>query len=882
MTALRTWLSVFAEGREFRVEPGSEWLVGRADEADLQIMDALVSRMHAVVHHVGDGWRVTDLGSANGIWRDGTRVAHTTVSIGPVTVRLGGPDGPSLQLVPGPTGEWRDGSDTTTAGGSGPDSGDTSDDTVPLVPRVPRRAPATATPRTLACHDLSRGALRIGRSLSNGIVLADLLVSREHAKVWLGADGATLLDLDSGNGTYVNGRRVRRCRLADGDLISIGPYRLRYEGECLHELDASGGPDFAAAHLSVTVEGGKRLLHDVSFSLPPRTLMAIVGPSGAGKSTLLHALSGLRPATSGQVFYGGRDLYGGYGELRQRIGFVPQQDILHRVLTVEQALGFGARLRFPAETTAQERAARVREVAAELRLTGQLGTRIDRLSGGERKRASTAMELVTRPDLLFLDEPTSGLDIDLDREVMQQLRTLADDGRTVVVVTHNLEHLADCDVVLVLTAGGRTAYLGPPGGVFAHFGVATWADVFAVMKTREPAEWAAAFVAAADRDPRSFPPRDGDAAAAPRSGLTHGEPEPPPRRSLRDQFATMVRRQLAVTVADRALLAILTALPAALALMTLGVRHRSGLSRIRLNDEAPQLLLILVMGAALMGSAGTIRELVKERTIYLRERAVGVSWAAYLLSKVAVFTGITAVQGLVLGVLAQLGRKGPVGPLVLPWSIPEIAVVVAGVAVASAMVGLMVSALVRDENQAMPVLVLMTMGQLVVSGGVIPVADTAGLRELSWLLPARWGFAATAATVDLQYMRPELPPDSFWNHGSATWWADLAGLLVLTLVTLAVTAVLLRSLDPRRPDGLRTRLALVSRLVSRPVDLVARPVDLVARLVALVARLARRSRTRVKSGTSMPEISRGAVCPAGVVCQSEPTVADPLGSPPPS
>lgn len=816
MTASRSWLKVYAGGREHRVDPGAEWLVGRGDQADLQIMDPLVSRMHAVVHQAGDGWRVTDLGSANGIWRDGTRVAHTTVTVGPATVRLGGPEGPSLYLVP--------------RGESG------ADDPAPDRTWRATGSPTTAAPegrrpeRVIASYDLTRGALLIGRSLSNGIVLPDLLVSREHAKVWTGTDGTVLLDLDSGNGTYVNGRRIRRCRLNQGDLISIGPHRLRHEGTRLVELDASGGPEFGAAHLSVTVEGDKQLLRDVSFSLPPRTLMAVVGPSGAGKSTLLHALSGLRPATSGRVLYGGRDLYRDYGELRQRIGFVPQQDILHRVLTVEQALGFGARLRFPAETTPAERAARVREVAAELRLTGQLGTRIGRLSGGERKRASTAMELVTRPDLLFLDEPTSGLDIDLDREVMQQLRTLADDGRTIVVVTHNLEHLDDCDVVLVLTTGGRVAYLGPPSGVFAHFGVSTWADVFAVMKTREPAEWAAAFSGRADRDPCALPPQvpsSGPLSSGPLSSGPSSPPsgtvpvprdagptteaESPPRRSCRNQLVTLVRRQLAVTAADRTLLGILTALPAALALMTLGVPDRGGLSRIRLNDEAPQLLLILVVGAALMGSAGTVRELVKERTIYLRERAVGVSGTAYLLSKVVVFTGVAAAQGLALGVLAQLGRKGPVGPLVLPWPILEIALVVAGVGVVSALLGLALSALVRDEGQAMPLLVLMTMAQLVVSGGVIPVVDTGMLRELSQFLPARWGFAAASATVDLQYMRPEMPRDHLWNHTAATWWGDVAGLAALAVAAVLLTGVLLRKLDPRRPDGLRARLAGAGR-----------------------------------------------------------------------
>lgn len=335
-------------------------------------------------------------------------------------------------------------------------------------------------PEPSAVHSLevSRPMI-IDRDPSFDIVLTDLLVSRRHAEVSSVADGTIVRDLGSGNGTFVNGYRAAGQVLRPGDLITIGPHVLQFDGMRLVEHLDVADVAFGASAISVVVHGGRTLVDDVSFSVPPRTLMAVVGPSGAGKSTLLGALTGLRPAESGQVWYAGRDLYANYEELRQRIGFVPQQDILHHPLSLPLALGYAAELRFPRETTAADRQVRIEEVVAQLGLHGPYseGTAVGRCSGGERKRASTAMELLTKPSVLFLDEPTSGLDPHLAREVMSRLRMLADEGRTVILVTHDVEFISSCDLVLVLAPGGHMAFLGPPGDAAAYFGKGSWADI---------------------------------------------------------------------------------------------------------------------------------------------------------------------------------------------------------------------------------------------------------------------------------------------------------------------------------------------------------------------------------------------------------------------
>ena len=201
----------------------------------------------------------------------------------------------------------------------------------------------------------------------------------------------------------------------------------------------------------------------MSFPVGEKCLLAVVGPSGAGKSTLLNALTGQRPADQGTVLYDGRDLYRDYAELRQRIGLVPQDDILHAQLTVRRALAYAAELRFPQDTAKAERQARVDEVIARTGPRQRADQPIHSLSGGQRKRVSVALELLTKPSLLFLDEPTSGLDPGMDRSVMHMLRGLADDGRTVIVVTHSVLSLDVCDRLLVLAPGrARSPTTGRP------------------------------------------------------------------------------------------------------------------------------------------------------------------------------------------------------------------------------------------------------------------------------------------------------------------------------------------------------------------------------------------------------------------------------------
>lgn len=794
------------------LEPGRRYLVGRAEIADVVVDGHRVSREHCEVS-VGDGvWTLRDLGSTNGSYVDGGRVSEMTGSH-TANVALGGPFGPGFSLSPtvlvrrSSARPWAGASSSTYLGGTGRSGSEakTDDRAVPAEPPEPYGWAPDEDAEAVGLVPTGRHKLgvrlTIGRDTSNDLVLDDMAVSRYHAELVASRHFVELRDLGSSNGSFINGHQVKRASLTAGDVVGIGHTCLLYDGRWLHQYEEPGGLEFSAHGLTVRVGAGpdvKTLLHDVGFSLRPRGLMAVIGPSGAGKSTLLGALTGQRPAAEGSVFYAGRDLYIEYGELRQRIGLVPQADLLHAPLTVRRALEYGAELRFPRDTTADERAGRVDEVMQELGLSERADLRIDRLSGGQRKRTSVALELLTKPSLMFLDEPTSGLDPGLDLQVMQMLRDLADEGRTVVVVTHSVANLNLCDDVMILAPGGYLAYVGPPEEAPEFFGVDDFAQVFLRLEQAEGSEWATQFRASPHgRRANSITPDVNVAGQRPE--LTRLAPQP-----FHAQLTTLVRRYAAVIAADRAYLSFLAILPIMLAVLGVLVGSDDGLGSggepspgVPTNVQARFVLLVLILGSAFTGTASSVQELVKERTIYERERAIGLSRGAYLLSKLIVLGTITAVQALVFVGISLWGRPGPDDALVLGNPTAEVIVAAVLLAIASMSLGLLLSALIPTSEVALPLLVVATMVQVVLSGAV-PIRFDALLDLLGWLTPAYWAFSMMASTTDLSVIAAVESAPPSWDHSAQTWLAS-AGLLIVWLVAYSALAYLtLWRREPRR------------------------------------------------------------------------------------
>ncbi|BBY39424.1 ABC transporter ATP-binding protein [Mycobacterium mantenii] len=621
------------------------------------------------------------------------------------------------------------------------------------------------------------GAAVIGRAEDSDIVISDVLASRQHAYLVPGPNGMEIHDAHSINGTFVNGTRVLSAPLTQGDVVTIGNVDLVFNGEILlrraEAATRTGGLEVREVDFEVD---SKRLIHKVSLTARPGTLTALIGGSGAGKSTLSRLIAGATCPSAGSITFEGHDIHTSFASLRSRIGMVPQDDVVHRQLTVTQALSYAAELRLPPDTSKQDRAQVVAQVIEELGLTKHADTRVDKLSGGQRKRASVALELLTGPSLLILDEPTSGLDPALDLQVMTMLRQLADAGRVVLVVTHSLSYLDLCDQVLLMAPGGKTAYCGPPGEIEATMGTTNWAKIFGMVGA-DPDEANRRFLAQLKPPP---------AAAEAEKPADLGSPA---RSSTRRQFATIARRQVRLIVSDRAYFIFLALLPFVMGALALTVPGSTGFRVADPNgegsDEPGSVLMLLTMAAVFMGTALTIRDLIGERPIFRREQAVGLSTKAYLLAKMAVFFVFAVIQSAIATTITILGKGAPTRPALLLGSATlELYVATAAMCVAAAMVGLVLSSLARSNEQIMPLLVVSLMLQLVLCGGMVPVTNRIGLDQMSWAVPSRWGYAAQASTVDLWAIEPGplAPKDSHFKHTAKTWLFDVGMLALLTVV----------------------------------------------------------------------------------------------------
>ena len=626
--------------------------------------------------------------------------------------------------------------------------------------------------------EVPAGGIKIGRATDNDIVIPDVLASRHHATLVPKPGGAEIIDNRSINGTFVNGARVESAVLHDGDTVTIGNVDLLFRGGTLvrrTETEAATRTGGLEVHgVTWTIEGNKTLLDNISMAARPGMLTAVIGPSGAGKSTFARLVAGYTHPTTGTVSFEGHDVHAEYASLRSRIGMVPQDDVVHGQLTVRQALMYAAELRLPPDTNKADREQVVNQVLEELEMTKHLDTRVEKLSGGQRKRASVALELLTGPSLLILDEPTSGLDPALDRQVMTMLRQLADAGRVVLVVTHSLTYLDVCDQVLLLAPGGKTAFYGPPNQIGPSMGTTNWADIFSSV-AGDPDAANKRFIA------QHGPPPPQPAAQKP---ADLGEPT---KTSLRRQFSTIARRQMRLIVSDRGYFLFLAFLPFIMGVLSLTVPGDVGFGvpvPATQGGEAPnepgQILVLLNVGAIFMGTALTVRALIGERAIFLREQAVGLSTSAYILAKVFVFALFALLQSAIVVGINVWGKKwGPgavTSGVVIPPRTLELYVDVAACCVAAAMTGLALSALAKSNEQIMPLLVIAIMSQLVFQGGMIPVTGRVVLDQLSWITPARWGYACTASTIDLLRLVPGplTPQDSHWRHTPGAWWFNMA------------------------------------------------------------------------------------------------------------
>jgi ABC transport system ATP-binding/permease protein len=748
-------------------------IIGRDRTCDIILLDKVVSRRHARLEVEEDGLWVMDLGSANG----------TQLDEAPLSPRL------RTRLQPEQHISIIDFELTVTpdvieksADFKTPDDIDILLDTLaekaPIAPAADPDSeigetmigesihvdtPVSSAPLNLAGQD----RITIGRAPDNHIVLKHPGVSRYHAVIERLGKRTRITDLHSDNGVYINNQHVKNRYgwLQQGDILKIGPYKIAFTGNELHPSEIEGYT-IDARHLQKWVTKSVNLLNDISLYIDENEFIAVVGMSGSGKSTLLNAINGFNKATHGQVLINGVNLYQQYEMFRQEMGNVPQQDIIHMELTPEQTLQYAARLRMPADTTTEERKTAITETLTDLGLDERKDVPVAKLSGGQIKRVSIGMELLTKPHLFFLDEPTSGLDPGTEYEMMKLLRELADQGRTVIIITHATANVMFCDKVLILGEGGNLAFYGPPEYALEYFDTyrtprerleknMEFNDIYRILDDEQRGtaeEWKQRFLTSKYAlysqsqipDEQISPPEGGKSAQR-------------KRVSTLGQFKILSGRNLRIFMQDRATLFFTLALAPILGLMNF-IWGAHLFDPVTGNTQKVMgMWFMTAIIALLVGVMGGVREIVKENAIYRRERAVGLKAMPYIMSKAWIGAGLAVYQGIVLSlfvlVLVRPTLPGPGSYLAF------LVTLVLGIGCGYSL-GLLISAIAPNQNAALIILLGILIPQFLFSGILQPLNMIPFGRIISPIISTRW---TSEAFVKLTGIGDVLAGDPCWQ-----------------------------------------------------------------------------------------------------------------------
>ena len=578
--------------------------------------------------------------------------------------------------------------------------------------------------------------ISVGRVAGNDLVIPTPTVSARQAVLARQANGSwAIADTSSFNGTFVNGARISRpTPLRPGSRILFGNVEYLLMGEQLLSLTARSGVDVLGEQLVRyrKVKGKTRVTTDhVTLHIKRGEFVAIVGGSGSGKSTLLNELNGSEPADEGVVYVDGVSLYPNYKTMKSTIGYVPQQDIVYDNLTLVDMLQYAARLRMPSDMSKEERAERCEKVIEMLELENVRNNLIGNMSGGQKKRASIAVELLADPRLLFLDEPTSGLDPGIEQQLMETLARMAHDGRTIILVTHTTQNLHLCDQLVMLGAGGKLCYAGRPDAAPDFFGVDDLISIYNEVG-KDPEGWQRRF--AAHRSKQGAPHAPAGQGQVPRAKLP----------SFAQQFGTLSARYLKLILNDRSRLALLVLQAPFLAAL---ISFVAGGDCFQICEPTKSCLFSLSCAAFWVGILDAIQEICKERAIFRREYGGGMRISAYVSSKVLVLTLLCLLQSALLtGTFCfMMGDRMPTDALI---SAPfELMVAMSLITLSAMCLGLFVSALFNNPDRAIAMAPLLIMPQILFSGLVF---ELKGVTEnVSYFVNCRWGMEALGTTADL-------------------------------------------------------------------------------------------------------------------------------------
>ncbi len=725
---------------------------GRHESNDIVIDSAIASNFHGVFTYQDEAVYITDKNSTNGIYVNSNRITAKTQLYPADSITF------ESEFAKGQSGEY---GIVMVIGGSEPSG-------------------------NWCTFKLTDKITTIGRDNKCDIVINQAGVSLYHAKILKENDKWFIVPSGSTSGVFINGNQIHnKSILTDRDVIFIGHTKILYAGGCIHYSRTTESVAIHVRNVSKTVNGKKEqrtILNHISVSISPNEFAAIIGGSGAGKSTLMNGMCGFSQVSDGQILFNSEDLYSNYSALKNLIGYVPQQDIVYRELTLGKMLDYTAQMRMPEDSTQKERDNRVAQVIEMVELDGREDTLIGSLSGGQRKRASIAVELISDPTAFFLDEPSSGLDPGTERHLMQTLKRMTEKNKTIIVVTHMTTNISLCDKIIVLGSGGRLCFFGTPDEALSFFNVTDFVDIYDKVNSNA-ASWQLRFGSLNTDIQNTLTAEQAPQAIKAKKIFS--------KSSFWRQFAVLCKRYTSLILADKKRIALLILqaplLGLLLSLVSYNVNQAGKITVFLYSGEAKAFLFSLSCAAFWMGMLSSVQEICKERDIYKRERMANLKLLPYMLSKLTVLGILCMVQSVLLLTVVTIMIGSPAS---LSWAgVPPLLgmfITTFLTTFSATALGLLVSGLSPNPDRAMSLAPLILMPQILFSGVAFGLSGFA--EFLSGIINCKWSVTAYCILSDINSL-PQNSNSATAVFENVAYTADITRLLSAWGVLLFMAVV---------------------------------------------------------------------------------------------
>ena len=578
----------------------------------------------------------------------------------------------------------------------------------------------------------------IGRSSENDIVLKHPCVSRRDCSVERIGERIVIKDCQSCNGVLVNGQKVKKCQaLRDKDVIQILGNQFIFCGENLYCKINTGGIAIKAKNINKWVgrnNSRKQILNNIDLDIKGNEFVAVIGGSGAGKSSLMDVLNGYDNNFNGEVSYNGISLKSNFSHLKSLVGYVPQDDIIYDNLKLRKMLYYTALIRMPDDTDRNAIEVRIDSVLESLDLKEHENTYIKKLSGGHKKRASIAVELLADPKIFFLDEPTSGLDPGTEKELMQTLRSMTrKQDRTIIMVTHTTQNLDLCDKIIFMGNGGRICFAGNVEEAKSFFGTENIINAYNLVR-KNTDKWIKKFVDYRNAHFTEIYGSVGDGKSS--IDTCHV--------SAVRQYTIITKRYIELILNDFKRFITLLIQPILISVLLMVVADDE---LFKIYESTKSMMFVLSCSAIWIGVFDSIQEICKERNILRREHMAGMKLSIYILSKMTVQLVLGAVQAVFLVVTFLVFTGANEKGIIFNSFYFEMIMTGWMTIVASAALGLIISAIVRTGDKAMAVAPFVLIVQLLFSGILF---ELKGIAEyISYFTISRWSVEAMGSIAHL-------------------------------------------------------------------------------------------------------------------------------------